>query len=154
MAPLKVFRLQPPRVDKIYTEQTNPSAWPSYALGAICVHHGVHLLKKSFFYLSYRVLGPMRNRVITRLRADLYSKILILPIGFFTDQRKGDINSRMSNDMNEIEWSIISTLEGYPGATDNTDYSCTLIFLSPRFHFFYLYCFLLPGLLLAVSVAR
>jgi subfamily B ATP-binding cassette protein MsbA len=35
-----------------------------------------------------------------------------LPIGYFTDQRKGDIISRMSNDMNEIEWSIIGTLEG------------------------------------------
>jgi subfamily B ATP-binding cassette protein MsbA len=47
-----------------------------------------------------------------RLRDDLFSKIMELPIGFFTEQRKGDIISRMSNDANEIEWSIISTLEG------------------------------------------
>ena len=84
-----------------------------YALGAICVIVIIAIfLKNLFLYLSYRVLGPLRNRVMLRLRSDLYSKILDLPIGFFTEQRKGDIISRMSNDTNEIEWSIISTMEG------------------------------------------
>jgi subfamily B ATP-binding cassette protein MsbA len=84
-----------------------------YALGAICVIIIITIfLKNLFLYLSYRVLGPLRNRVMLRLRSDLYSKILDLPIGFFTEQRKGDIISRMSNDTNEIEWSIISTMEG------------------------------------------
>lgn len=84
-----------------------------YALGAICIIIIITIfLKNLFLYLSYRVLGPLRNRVMLRLRADLYSKILDLPIGFFTEQRKGDIISRMSNDTNEIEWSIISTMEG------------------------------------------
>jgi len=54
----------------------------------------------------------MRNYVMTKLRSDLYAKILELPIGFFTEKRKGDIISRMSNDANEIEWSVMSTLEG------------------------------------------
>ncbi len=83
------------------------------ALAAIC---GIIILsvflKNLFTYLSFRVLSPMRNYVMTKLRADLYAKILDLPIGFFTDQRKGDIISRMSNDANEIEWSVLSTLEG------------------------------------------
>lgn len=70
------------------------------------------LLKNVFIYLSYRVMAPIRNHVMTSLRASLYGKILQLPIGFFTEQRKGDIISRMSNDMNEIEWSVIGTLEG------------------------------------------
>ena len=84
-----------------------------YALAAICVIIIVTIfLKNVFLYLSYRVLGPLRNRVMFRLRSDLYSKILDLSIGFFTEQQKGDIISRMSNDTNEIEWSIISTLEG------------------------------------------
>lgn len=83
-----------------------------YALGAICVLIicGI-FLKNLFIYLSYRLLAPMRNLVLQRLRADLFSKILELPIGYFTEQRKGDIISRMSNDSNEIEWSVISTLE-------------------------------------------
>src|SRR6516162_8770970 len=84
-----------------------------YALGAICVIIIMSIfLKNVFLYLAYRVLAPMRNHVMTKIRADLYTKILELPIGYFTEQRKGDIISRMSNDANEIEWSIMSTLEG------------------------------------------
>jgi len=85
----------------------------SYALAAICgIIITAIFFKNLFVYLSYRVLAPMRNRVMSRLRADLYSKILDLPIGYFTEQRKGDIISRMSNDANEVEWSVMSTLEG------------------------------------------
>jgi subfamily B ATP-binding cassette protein MsbA len=84
-----------------------------YALGAICVIIIVSIFFKNLFtYLSFRVLAPMRNYVMTKLRSDLYAKILELPIGFFTEQRKGDIISRMSNDANEVEWSVMSTLEG------------------------------------------
>jgi subfamily B ATP-binding cassette protein MsbA len=84
-----------------------------YALGFICIVITISILFKNvFLYLSYRVLAPMRNHVMTRLRSDLYAKILELPIGYFTEQRKGDIISRMSNDANEIEWSVMATLEG------------------------------------------
>ena len=84
-----------------------------YALAAICILIIISVFFKNLFiYLSYRVLAPMRNYVMTKLRADLYAKILELPIGFFTEQRKGDMISRMSNDANEIEWSVMSTLEG------------------------------------------
>lgn len=82
------------------------------ALAAIC---GIIILaiffKNLFTYLSFRVLAPMRNYVMTKLRADLYTKILELPVGYFTEQRKGDLISRMSNDANEVEWSVMSTLE-------------------------------------------
>ena len=84
-----------------------------YALGAICIVIIIAIFfKNAFTYLSFRVLAPMRNYVMTKLRSDLYAKILQLPIGFFTEQKKGDIISRMSNDANEIEWSVMSTLEG------------------------------------------
>lgn len=69
------------------------------------------LLKNVFLYLSYRILAPMRNGVLTRLRGDLYDKVLQLPVGFFTEQRKGDLMSRMSNDANEVEWSVMMALE-------------------------------------------
>lgn len=109
-----------------------------FALGAICVVIIIAiLLKNVFLYLSYRVLAPMRNRVMTRLRADLYSKILDLPIGFFTEQRKGDIISRMSNDANEVEWSVMSTLEGLIRDPMNIlIILATLIFLSPTLSLF------------------
>lgn len=84
-----------------------------YALGAICITLIIAIfLKNLFLYLSYRVLVPVRNGVMLRLKNDLFSKILDLPISYFTEQKKGDIISRMSNDTNEIEWSVITTMEG------------------------------------------
>ena len=85
----------------------------SQALMTICITIIVSILFKNFFlYLSYRMLIPMRNRIMTNFREDLYDKILVLPVSYFTDQRKGDMMSRMSNDMNEVEWCVIGTLEG------------------------------------------
>ncbi len=84
-----------------------------YALAFICIIILVSVFFKNFFtYLGFRVLSPMRNYVMTKLRSDLFDKILELPIGYFTEQRKGDIISRMSNDASEIEFSVMSTLEG------------------------------------------
>lgn len=85
---------------------------PEAALAFICgIIITSVLLKNVFLYLSYRTLAPMRNGVLTRLRGDLYDKVLQLPIGFFTEQRKGDLISRMSNDANEVEWSVMMALE-------------------------------------------
>ncbi|PWT76445.1 MAG: antibiotic ABC transporter ATP-binding protein [Bacteroidetes bacterium] len=121
-----------------------------YALGAICLFILVSiLLKNIFLYFSYRVLAPMRNRVMTRLRADLYTKILELPIGYFTQQRKGDIISRMSNDANEIEWSVMSTLEGLIRDPMNILIILfTLFFLSPALSLFLLVLLPLTGFII------
>jgi len=111
---------------------------PIYALGAICVIIISSIfLKNLFLYLSLRILGPMRNRVLNRLRSDLFAKILDLPLGFFTEQRKGDLISRMSNDINEIEWSVISTLEGvFREPLTILVILFTLVFLSPPLSIF------------------
>jgi len=123
---------------------------PAYALGAICIIIILSIfLKNLFLYLSYRVLGPLRNRVLTRLRADLYTKILELPLGFFTEQRKGDLISRMSNDINEIEWSVISTLEGlFREPVTILMYLFTLVFLSPPLSLFLLVLLPLTGFII------
>ena len=109
-----------------------------YALGAICVIIIFSIFFKNLFlYLSLRILGPMRNRVLNRLRSDLFAKILDLPLGFFTEQRKGDLISRMSNDINEIEWSVISTLEGvFREPLTILVILFTLVFLSPPLSIF------------------
>jgi len=111
---------------------------PMYALGAICVIIIFSIfLKNLFLYLSLRILGPLRNRVLNRLRSDLFAKILDLPLGFFTEQRKGDLISRMSNDINEIEWSVISTLEGvFREPLTILVILFTLVFLSPPLSIF------------------
>jgi subfamily B ATP-binding cassette protein MsbA len=74
---------------------------------------GTILLKNFFFYISLYILNPLKNRVVTSFRADLYDKVLRLPIGYFTEQRKGDLMSRVTNDISEVENSVVSTLEGW-----------------------------------------
>jgi subfamily B ATP-binding cassette protein MsbA len=112
----------------------------AYALAATCLITLVAIFFKNIFiYMSFRVLTPMRNHIMTRLRSDLYIKILELPIGFFTEQRKGDIISRMSNDANEVEWSVVGTLEGLVRDPLNIlILLVTLIFLSPALSLFLL----------------
>lgn len=121
-----------------------------YALGAICVIIVVSIFFKNLFtYLSFRVLAPMRNYVMTKLRSDLYAKILELPIGFFTEQRKGDIISRMSNDANEVEWSVMSTLEGLIRDPLNIlIYLVTLVYISPALSLFLLVLLPLTGFII------
>ncbi len=64
-------------------------------------------------YLSYYVLNPLKNSVVNKLREDLFDKVLKLPIGFFNEKRKGDLMSRMTNDVGEVEASVVGTLEGW-----------------------------------------
>jgi len=62
-------------------------------------------------YLGTYYIIPIRTGVLRDLRNQLYHKIIYLPIGFFTDERKGDIMSRMTGDVAEVENSIMSSLE-------------------------------------------
>ena len=85
----------------------------SYALGWICLFIIVSIFFKNLFlYLSYYFLAPIRNEVTRKYSKLLYNKILALPIGYFTEQRKGDILSRSSNDIAELENSVVGALEG------------------------------------------
>lgn len=69
------------------------------------------ILKNLFIYLSQLLLNPMRNGVIRNLRDQIFGKMVSLPLGFFTEERKGDLMSRMTNDINEVEASILSVLQ-------------------------------------------
>ncbi len=83
------------------------------ALGWICFGIiAAVLLKNLFLYLAFYFLAPIRNAVTRKYSKLLYNKVLQLPIGYFTEQRKGDILSRSSNDIAELESSIICALEG------------------------------------------
>ncbi len=68
-------------------------------------------LKVLFTYLALYMLVPLRNGVVRDIRNKLYTKILHLPIGFFSEERKGDIIARMTGDVQEIDNSIMSSLE-------------------------------------------
>ena len=68
------------------------------------------ILKNLFIYLSLYILNPIRNAVLRKLRNDLFIQALSLPIAYFSEEKKGDLISRMTNDVNEVEVSIISVL--------------------------------------------
>ena len=69
------------------------------------------LLKNFFAYAALWYLAPIRIGVIRDIRNALYKKVLELPLGYYTEEKKGDIISKMTNDVNEIEVSIIRSLE-------------------------------------------
>ncbi len=64
-----------------------------------------------FRYLGMYFLAPIRNGVVKDLRNDIYHKITTLPLSFFSNKRKGDLLSRMSSDLLDIEISVISSLQ-------------------------------------------
>lgn len=83
-------------------------------LGIICLMMVCFIIFKNLFlYLSNYILNPLKNRVVNQLREELYDKVLTLPIGFFNEKRKGDLMSRMTNDIAEVEGSLVGTLEGW-----------------------------------------
>ena len=113
---------------------------PLLALGLICIAIIITiLLKNIFLYLSFYILAPVKNSIATKLRLEVYNKLLQLPIGFFTEQRKGDVMSRMTNDIGELEGSVVGTMEGLIKDPLNIIIILvTLIFISPQLSLFLL----------------
>ena len=68
-------------------------------------------LKNFFRYLAMYFLAPVRNGVIKDIRNELYMKVLILPLSYYSEQKKGDLIARITSDPQEVEWSIMSSLE-------------------------------------------
>ncbi|MCF0209110.1 MAG: ABC transporter ATP-binding protein, partial [Bacteroidaceae bacterium] len=68
-------------------------------------------LKTGAYFLAAASIMPIRTGVVRDIRNQLYKKITSLPLGFFSEERKGDIIARMSGDVQEIEYSIMSSLE-------------------------------------------
>ena len=78
------------------------------ALSLICLFTViVFFLKNLTRYLGLYFIVPVRNGVVKDIRMALYNKVLALPVGYFSEERKGDIISRMTSDVHEIEWSVI-----------------------------------------------
>lgn len=69
------------------------------------------LLKNLFNYLASWNLAPIRLGIVRDIRNELFHKILNLPLGYYSEERKGDIMSRMSNDVGEIEYSIMRSMD-------------------------------------------
>ena len=68
-------------------------------------------LKTSCYFGSSAIMVPLRTGIVRDIRIQVYNKLLSLPLGFFSQQKKGDIIARMSGDVGEIEYSITSSLD-------------------------------------------
>lgn len=119
-------------------------------LGFICIFIVVSIFFKNLFlYLAYRILNPLKNKIVNRLRDELYEKILHLPIGYFTEKKKGDVISRMTNDVGEVEASVIGTLEGWVRDPLNIIITLALLlFISVQLTLFVLICIPLVALVI------
>lgn len=120
------------------------------ALGIICmIIVSAILLKNIFLYGALYLLTPIRNGIINDMRNDMFSKILQLPVGFFNEQRKGDIMSRLTNDLQDVEFSTISFLESFfREPILILCYLFAMINLSPQLSLFLLLFLPLSGLII------
>ncbi len=90
----------------------DPQRGKAFALMFICVAvAAMFLLKNVCRYFAMYFLAPVRNGVVKDLRNMLHQKIMRLPLSWYSNERKGDIISRVTTDVQEVEWSVMSSLE-------------------------------------------
>ncbi len=99
----------------------------------------LYLLKNLFRYFAMFFIARLRYGVVKDIRNELYHKALILPLSYYTEQRKGDIISRITGDVQEVEWSILQLLEiVFRQPITMISYLVFLFILSPQLTIFVL----------------
>lgn len=127
------------------------AAWCMAVVGAAYV--GCSLMSNLFRFLAQVFLAQIRTRLIEYLRNDIYHKVTILPISYFNSKRRGDLMSRMSNDMADMEWcvGVLQSLVKEP--INVIVFSGILVFVSWRL--FVLFLLVLPvGVWLIARIGR
>jgi len=123
--------------------ETNGASFTLMMLAVILIV--MTLLKTGSAYLGSYFVIPIRTGVVKDIRIGINDKILSLPIGFFTEERKGDILSRISGDVNEVENSVMSSLDMlFKNPLLIVIYLTTMFFLSWQLTLFVLV--VLPGM--------
>ena len=122
------------------------------ALLFICVLVLITFFFRNLFrYSALYFLTPIRNGIVHDLRISLHEKIIHLPLPFFTEKRKGDLTARLTTDLVEIEWSIMSSLEMiFKDPLNIIIYLLTLIAISPQLTLFVVILFPITGAIIAV----
>ena len=122
------------------------------ALGFICILVLTTFFFRNLFrYLALYFLTPIRNGIVHDLRIDLHKKIISLHLPFFTRKRKGDLTSRLTSDLVEIEWSIMSSLEIiFKDPINIIIYLITLIIISPQLTIFVIILIPITGLIIGL----
>jgi len=100
---------------------------------------GTSLLKNVFLYYSKYFMIPIRTGIVRELRNMIFKKVLVLPLGYFSEERKGDIMSRMAQDVQEIEISVVRSLEMvFRDPILIVTYLAALFYMSPQLSLFVL----------------
>lgn len=95
-----------------YIDTLVAASGPARVLLGLCVTFcAIVVIKTACYFGAAAVMVPIRTGVVKDMRMQIYNKILSLPLGFFSQERKGDIIARISGDVQEVENSITSTLE-------------------------------------------
>ena len=85
---------------------------PMEALFIFCVAIVILFFVRNIFrYLALHQMAFLRNVAVRDLRREIYQKLLRLPMAYYTDERKGQIMARFTNDVAEVEWSVMGALE-------------------------------------------
>lgn len=102
-----------------------------------CMVVVLFLFKNTFRYLALYVIAPVRNGIIRDLRNLIYQKITSLHLGYFSKEKKGDLIARMTNDVQEIEWSVLNSIESMISDPINiTVFLITLLVISTQLTLF------------------
>lgn len=106
-------------------------------------------LKNVFRYFGMFFIAPIRNGVVRDMRNKMYDKVLQLPLSYYSEERKGDIMSRMTTDVQEIEWSIMQSLEMiFREPVTILIYLGTMVKISPQLSIFSFVLLPLSGLMI------
>lgn len=111
-------------------------------------------LKNFFTFMAQWFMAPVRSDVVRNIRNAIFDKILILPLSYFTDQKKGDVISCAVNDTHEIEYTILTALKQF--ITEPLTvlmYMIALFVISPRLSLFVLVLLPLAGFVIS-SISR
>ena len=119
----------------------------SSALVFICISVIiVFFLKNLFRYLAVYFLAPWRNGILKDLRNELFNKILELPLGYYTEKKKGDIITRVTSDIQEIEVSIVHFLEMiFKAPLTVITYLSVMLYMSPELTGFIIITLIVSG---------
>ena len=95
-----------------YVSNAIESSGASHVLLMLCLGIcAITLIKTACYFGASAIMIPIRTGIVKDMRMEIYNKILSLPIGYFSQERKGDIIARMSGDVQEVETSITSALD-------------------------------------------
>ncbi len=135
-------------IGQLIIEQGKPAALLFVSMVVIIMI----FFKNFFLYFANFFMAPLRNGIVKDIRNKIYKKILSLPLAYYSEERKGDIISRISNDVKEIEWSVMRSLEtAFRDPFTILFYLAAMIWMSPGLTLFLLILLPLSGAIIGIA---